>query len=158
MEMPPPNEVSVVFYRSPDRYNYVDFCVRSVCRSPYTHVALRIGNWTLHIGKDFPSQWIMHDMMSERWEPTAEIKIGDIVCHALEPRFKEYEGQILDRLRCWLYGFLIVGPNMDWLIPYPEPCTCVSIVRDILADHFDIHVTGKHPGTLYDQLKEICNG
>jgi hypothetical protein len=59
MEMPPPNEVSVVFFKSPKEYDFVDFCVRAVSRSEYSHVAIRVGKWCLHIGHNFPSQWIL---------------------------------------------------------------------------------------------------
>lgn len=153
MEMPPPNEVSVVFYQSPGKYNYVDFCVRAVTRSKYTHCALRIGDWSLHIGHEFPAQWVLHSEWTHRWKPVAEVKVGDYIAHALEPRFTAYEGQLLSRIKCWFYGWFTIATKPS--LRLPEPTTCVSITRDILNDHFGMNLTGTVPETLY---KEMIHG
>ena len=156
MEMPPPNEVSVVFFRSPKEYDYVDFCVRATTRSPYTHCALRIDKWVLHIGHGFPSQWILHDSMSERWKPVAEIKLGDYVTHALTPQLKQYEGKILSRFKTWWWAWLTLN-SRPVIIRVPEPCTCVSLVRDIVQEQFGISLSAQQPGALYQELKEIMD-
>jgi len=156
MEMPPPNEVSVVFFRSPREYDYVDFCVRAITKSRCTHCALRIDKWVLHLGHGFPSQWVLHDVMSERWKPVAEIKIGDYVTHALTPQLKQYEGRILSRFKTWLWGWFTLA-SKPVIIRVPEPTTCVSLVRDICREQFGLELSAVEPGALYQELKEIFN-
>lgn len=154
MEMPPPNEVAVVFFQSPKEYDYVDFCVRAATGSPISHCALRIDKWTLHIGHNFPSQWVHHESATERWKPYAEIKIGDYVTHALAPQLKAYEGRILSRFRTWLWGWLTLR-SRPVIIRLDEPCTCVSLIREICEEQWGITLHGQSPAALYKELKEI---
>lgn len=149
----PRNKVSVVFYESNDKYDYVDFCVRACTNSSYTHVALRIGDWCLHIGHNFPSQWLSARVMSKLWSPAKEITLGEYWLHALEDKFIKYEGRTLSRIKLWLWGWLALA---TWPpIKIKQPDSCLTLVAEILKKEFGIEVEVQTPLLLYKKLKSL---
>jgi hypothetical protein len=146
---PPLNDLSILWYTPSRARDRVDAAVALATKSPYTHTALRLGDWSLHIGGALRSTWLYQPEWDKQWTPCLECRIGSFHRHALDPGLVQYEGRRLSRSLMLPWAVLGLYYGL-WL---PEPETCVRLTKEVLFREFNIRMSGRTPQELLNEAR-----
>lgn len=143
------NDLSILWYTPSRARDIVDTAVELATNSPYVHTALRLGDWSLHIGGALRSTWLYQPEWDKQWTPSLECRLGSFPRHALDPGLVQYEGRRLSRRLMLPWAVLGLYYGL-WL---PEPETCVRLTKEILHKEFGIRMSGRTPQELLDEAR-----